>query len=534
MEQKDYSALLPTKPPEGLTDWLIDKGEFEKEYLVYKNVWGTNPHTNRKERMEKLVCTACEKVIYADVVNDHFNNVEFVDIHTRETIPDACPHCGVKAQKIHSSELSKFRCAVKVLPITITKAENNLAICCWYVEKMFYKNGTSEIYSYPYESYVVEKRKIVRLNAWKGTYDSSNPRLTGRWEQRKTFRDMLGRVNLVYPWDSSLLDGTTVENSKLDLFFQSNEIVHPIQYLKLYQKHPNIENLLVQGAGHLAQELIDHASYRGGHSSFGLNDILWNENRPAQMLGLDKGEFKRLVAEKWGSERLSIYHILKKEGHSVTVEQLALCKKLLGRTVVLELLEQGKNPVFIAQYLKKQQAKDSRNDYRILKDYWNMMVIAGNELENHDILFPSRLYQAHDRAMREAKEVKIRVNDEKMKQRKKLLSKFMWEKDGILIRPAQSEQDLKEEGEKLHHCVHRYANRVARGETAIFFIRRTETPDEPWYTLELDETNLKVKQNRGNHNCERTDEIKAFEQAWLEHIRAIAQKKKSKKGRNVA
>lgn len=92
--------------------------------------------------------------------------------------------------------------------------------------------------------------------------------------------------------------------------------------------------------------------------------------------------------------------------------------------------------------------------------------------------------------------------------------------DGLLIRPAKSQKELADEGDALHHCVGSYAARHAGGKTAIFFLRRAAAPNEPYYTLELDEAKLVVRQNRGLRNCSRTKEVQAFEERWLEWVRA--------------
>ena len=88
--------------------------------------------------------------------------------------------------------------------------------------------------------------------------------------------------------------------------------------------------------------------------------------------------------------------------------------------------------------------------------------------------------------------------------------------------PAASQQDLTDEGNHLHHCVSTYGQRHAEGKSAIFFIRRKSRPGESYYTLELDEEKLTVRQNRGLRNCPRTPEVQAFEDLWLSWVRAGA------------
>lgn len=60
------------------------------------------------------------------------------------------------------------------------------------------------------------------------------------------------------------------------------------------------------------------------------------------------------------------------------------------------------------------------------------------------------------------------------------------------------------------------------GGTAIFFIRRTDRPRESYFTLELDEKKLEVRQNRGMRNRARSPEVEAFETEWLAWVRAGA------------
>ena len=109
--------------------------------------------------------------------------------------------------------------------------------------------------------------------------------------------------------------------------------------------------------------------------------------------------------------------------------------------------------------------------------------------------------------------------------RAKALDKLSFTLNGLLIRPCANEEELIAEGKLLHHCVADYAQDHANGETAILFIRRADKPEEPYFTLEFDEKNLVVKQNRGLRNCDRTPEVEAFEKAWLDWAKKNVKKK---------
>ncbi len=109
-----------------------------------------------------------------------------------------------------------------------------------------------------------------------------------------------------------------------------------------------------------------------------------------------------------------------------------------------------------------------------------------------------------------------------------VLEKYIWEKDGFIVRPAKEQEELIKEGLTLHHCVGGYIKQMAAGETAIFFIRSSQEPDKPFYTLELDPKTQLVIQCRTDHNSsyERQPEIKKFVDTWLKKVVRKDKKKK--------
>ena len=92
-----------------------------------------------------------------------------------------------------------------------------------------------------------------------------------------------------------------------------------------------------------------------------------------------------------------------------------------------------------------------------------------------------------------------------------------------MIVPCRKEEELRVEGKRLHHCVASYAEAHASGRSNIFFIRKIDEPDKPFFTLELKngDGKLYVNQNRGKNICSRTEIVVEFEKKWLEHIKEL-------------
>ena len=174
------------------------------------------------------------------------------------------------------------------------------------------------------------------------------------------------------------------------------------------------------------------------------------------------------------------------------------------------------------------------------------------DLDNMFIYMPKNFKKVHDRTAQEyqvlmdkrAADKKRREEQkakEQMEQTKEALKEILKFDNGInafkisgnklmLVVPETAE-DIKAEGISLHHCVGGYVERVAKGETNIFFIRKTEAPNISYYTMEWKDN--KVVQCRGLHNCDMTQEVKGFVQLFEKKMLEIINKNKSKKHRKV-
>ena len=151
------------------------------------------------------------------------------------------------------------------------------------------------------------------------------------------------------------------------------------------------------------------------------------------------------------------------------------------------------------------------------------------DLDNDQVRWPKELKDAHDKVMVRYKAHESEMVNQGILDHAAKLEQFAYHADGILIRPCATHEELIQEGKQLRHCVATYADRYADGRTAILLIREEANPDKPWFTLELDEKKLIVRQNRGKGNCARTPEVQAFEEKWLAWIRSGCKQPKPKK-----
>jgi len=137
-------------------------------------------------------------------------------------------------------------------------------------------------------------------------------------------------------------------------------------------------------------------------------------------------------------------------------------------------------------------------------DYLEMAESLGSNIRDEIIYRDKKWRQRHDIYLtefnrirdEEEKEVKAAVNDKwkgikrDYERNRKL---FGWEKDGYCIMVPKSAADINKEGRLQHHCVgaqDQYKTKMATRKSYIVFLRKTDNPTEPYYTIEVSETRV--------------------------------------------
>lgn len=551
MEYTNYSDLLPTQPPEGAIEFCQSKGKLIGDLMIYEAAYVKDPITEKNEEKVKVKCTACGEVYYLDYISAGgcsrgYNPAPFgffnYDLKTNVISGEAtmCPECGAKARAAHIQNFYNrtYRMSQCHL-LTVQIIENRPALISWFIEYNIDRYGEKHIQTRMYEAYVYEKKKCIKYKGYTSYFYSTI--FQKGWYQAKQCVDNYGTADLLFPFPDDIFVGTDFENSKFEIFSKI-KAPHLVTYLRLYQKHKNIENLVMQGFSEHIDTLI--ADTGGGYNirkwSSNIDGIEWKKTRPHEMLGLDIEAYRVAKAQKWTTGQIRFFraHYQAKGWEFLTPDNLQMVNSY--PTYELETLISRKLPVLkILKYLNSQKKQLSSNkdllNIGYYRDYIDTCKKLDMDITKQRVLFPQRLVARHDAVIQQFKFKKSEILNRKFEERLPYLDNFCFEADGLLIRPAGSHQELINEGETLNHCVATYAERHAEGNTTIFFIRKADEPSVPFYTLEFSFSRQTVEQNRGMRNCARTDEVKAFEEKWLKFAnKKIKELKKNGKSVNAA
>ncbi len=551
---------LPQEPPEETADILIERGLLKGNALVYRHANVPEPLTWEKNNAVQVTCTVCGQKNYLEkrypgeclYCPDPFGFFDPWDKEEKKTGDVCrCPSCGAVCTAAHIRVFRSYGGFYKIDGtdcVTTHSAGNHLVILNWIVEKLCDKEANIVYRALKYDGFTVIGDKLRRLT---GHYHNMGGVLSyyDEWQPRQQMRDEIDVVykNQIIPFEAQEVYRTDSKHSAWEQY--CNEVpekvgIYPVGFFKLWTKHKNMENLIRSGYSQVVSAVLKDCTTKNFHwygtSTIGFDGrisnayIDWKKVRPREMLCIEKeqAEAVKQIKDIKAILGFAIYQWCKKtHGVKMSNADVEICHTFGEKNVLKELKTPVRGtllpPIRYLHYLEKTVSSEKR-DTQYLRDYWDMAETVYESLED-TVMWPKKLTEAHDNITKlyQAKKDE-RLNAMILKQSEKYEELcFQDSETGLCIRPVRSNQELIREGEKLSHCVARYATDVSKGNTMIFFIRKIKKTNQPFFTLEF--KNGRVLQNRGKKNCERTPEVRLFEKKWLDFVENMKKTKGRKK-----
>lgn len=495
-------------PPEAeKAAWEVIKKEWGAEgWMLYWPYKVKEPLTGEWIKCSKGYCTACgaqTELWPEDMPEGH------------ETIGQ-CPMCGAEVRYCRSADAKWAEKAIKT--VKFRRASTGAALAVQYLTGVWYdvtvvgreRRITEHCVTQAINVAIFSGEKAVSIAGCEGNF--GNWKYTGNWHPEERVRELWG-VKLPIQWQE--LQGTPLENSHVWDYVERAWCPQPVGYCAQYLRYPSMENLVSAGLYGIVNQMASGYLVK--------KDVADRKQAsPSKMLGISKPEIARAKEERWDLSELEAYKWLRARNLPTDKREVKSWAVERGKgelTAMLQSCAGDKDRERdLYRYLRKHALRDNSSMCGIsiiYQDYLRFAKELGYDMTDQKNLFPHQMKLMHDRLAKQVEQRKNQKLDEKIQKVANALERFCWAADGLTIRPARSAAELSDEGKLLHHCVGTYAKRYSEGKTALFFIRRTEEPEVPYYTLELRERDMIVVQNHGDHNALQTPEIKEFEQKWL-------------------
>lgn len=272
--------------------------------------------------------------------------------------------------------------------------------------------------------------------------------------------------------------------------------------------------------------------YKGGFKDLYLKNTL-NRNKLKSILRKD---INAPVHKMLGVSKEELKWVSTKDDYHYALDMIKKNKKDKLSFAILDLIYDIKgisNWDFIKEktlkkvnYIKKQ--KITLYEYM---HYLNLLKEVNFPMDNSN-LYPKNFRQAEGRvqdiiniriekkrAKEDSKHNRLIKKISKALQTMPNLKEFMGGSDGLIVKVPESSEELRREGSLLHNCLGTYVGKVSNGNTLIFFIRRIDEPDTPFYAMELCDGEIRQLYTYNNGVDENLPKVKAFCTSLTEAIK---------------
>lgn len=483
--------------PEAFEKWW-KKEALENNYIFYEYT---------KTGVREGYCTYCEK-------NVHITKPR----HNKES---ACTECGrriiYKSIKKMPQRIRGMRYSFQI----IQKFKNGFIVRHFTGSKEYTKDN--------YKNPKYWKCENMRSIYESGNYKEYIVYVWGNYEQRGMrwylqgyrYPGYFGNKK-IYTKNITALSRTILKNTALPEMIRHRKSLAVERYLINEQENPVIEQLVKTGLFEIAEDVVTEKKYINSEAG-----------ELSKKLKLDKGRLSRL--RKMKKARISHLIWLQYEKNINTQYADEMIEYFAGNTLLPDsftFLKGHMTYVQIYNYMKRQQSLTGERPSQIRvtwNDYINMASKLKMDINNEKVYKPKNLKEKHAGAIEllqksgmEKQAKTIEKKFPKVNEVCRTLQKYEYKGKKYVITAPKNVLDIVREGTILQHCVHTcdyYFDRIQRKETYLLFLRRVETPDTPYYTIEAEPNgNIRQKRTTGDNQNKDVDEAKNFLREWQKEI----------------
>lgn len=150
-------------------------------------------------------------------------------------------------------------------------------------------------------------------------------------------------------------------------------------------------------------------------------------------------------------------------------------------------------------------------------DYLEMCRLLQYDMKNKKILYPHKnIIDEHDRVNNLYITYKNSIYNNNIKERFNEIKKNTYKNKKYIIFPVKNQRQLIDESKQQNNCVKTYADRIAKGQCDIYFMRLLTNQKKSLVTVEVRDN--KVVQQRTKNNENTTKEQRRFLSEWEEKM----------------
>ena len=287
--------------------------------------------------------------------------------------------------------------------------------------------------------------------------------------------------------NEKVIDSSFLRYSCWRDYYSKLQSIHIMKYLVYYTQYPVCEMMIKTGLADFVRDAVD---YKKPHKRY----INWSGSTPTEIFkGITKQEFREMCQGKITAEEYIRYILLCRSGLNISISECIRISRqftyeaedLIAIMTRFKIsLTKAEN--YIAKFTKPKDKRSRHSAVILWKDYLETAEKLEYDLADSQVYMPKNLPAAHNAAVNIMNQIKADIEAKEMKKlTEKLIEKYSFEYSDMMIVVPRSIQDIIREGKALSHCVGGYAERHAKGQTTILFLRKKGSPNVPFFTIEI-------------------------------------------------
>ena len=477
-----------------------------------------------------------------------------------------CPFCDSVVRIVHASEVRGGR-TKRIQIAQLTNVGQYTAVILWLISREISERGHLT-YGEPRYAYVLGWNGALAAFSHRsaGYLGFDNPalhwrRLTAcrdRWETRYSDWGSINNTKVgTAIWghrpNATEMAGTTGEKTAVAEYWGA---IRPVEYLKLWKKANNVEQLVLAGFRRIVADAIEEGLRYGSDSLTELRKaVRLEERKPHRMLGVSRQGMAQLKCCQDPYGALKLWARYEAAGGRESIEYFLTVREQWGSAGMDDAIrimdEYGGDLGKLQRYFEKQGM--SGRQMGLLRDSRNMArKLSDGQALTEEELWPRHLHQTHDRLAELLAERREDMRKNAWQQGfdavRREYGALQWNDGRLAVMLPVCAEDLIREGKTLRHCVGGYAETHAEGKSIILFVRHYRRPERSYYTLNMsfggDHPNRIQLHGYGNeHHGDRKQythtipgEVLRFVDRWEKEVVAPwwRQKQSEQKGRKPA